>query len=166
MNDTSADITVSEVVEGLGATPPPGYSSSTPLGVVYEQLNLLWGAINAMQPSDGTIAGGIQFGKDKDAVLSALGQVMQGLSSFDQSSSTYTEELVAYGNNLRSQVISLQAQCGGGSTTPATVPTGPSGSGSGGTKFSAGATGLIALGAGLLGGILGFAGGRSTGSPK
>ena len=149
--------------EGLGATEPGPYSSPTAIGTVYGQLDLLWRTLNAIQPGDGSIQAGIDFGKAKEAFLNGLSDAMATLAAADQSQTSYQNQLLDYGNSLRAQVTSLQAQCGGGGGSPA--PPAPSATPSAGT-FTGRATGLIGLGSFVLGGILGFAGAKMAPETK
>lgn len=147
----------SPAAEGLGA-PPPVYASTTPLGQVYSQLRTIWTSLDAMTAGER----GVPLEAQKRILASLLAQSLSAIQEIDEGQSEYTQQLVAYGNTLRAQLTTLQAECiapapGAGAVAPGAGASPPPA----GAKFTAGATGLIALGAAVVGGMLGFGSARA-----
>ena len=146
---------------GVGVAPPPEYSSSTPIGQIYAQLREFWLLVDALQSGDGSVSAGITFQSNKEALETALSGVLASVESFDQTyqaTQAYQENLQTYAASVRGQLVDLQARCGVQASAPANAPSAPGGP----TTFTGTATGLIALGASLVGGIIGFVGGKAA----
>lgn len=148
---------------GMGAA-PGAYDSSSPLGQVYAALRALWVAVDGLTMGDGSTAAGITLDAQKQAIEQALSGALQQIQEIDQTAGSYQQQLVDYGNTIRQQLITLQSQCaaaGAEPAMPAAVPASAVASATPGT-FTPKTTGLIALGAALLGGMIGFGSARAT----